>query len=90
MEDEFVKKLFSKPKDKPVFIVGQTVRVISNIDINMPRELDYWLNTKCKVLKIIPRGFCAREWCYELLHPNGQTCEFKLEELDLRYKQHSE
>lgn len=79
-------ELFSDPKTTPIFVVGQTVRVICRIDVNMPRELDHWLNTKCEVLRVIPRGFCCREWCYELKHPNGKTCEFKADELDLRYR----
>ena len=86
MEDGIIKKMFADPEVKPDFNVGQTVRVISRIDVNMPAELNYWLNSKCVVLRIIPRGFISREWCYELQHPNGQTCEFKSEELDLRYK----
>ncbi len=86
MKDEMLKKMLAAPESKPDFEEGQTVRVISRIDVNMPKELDYWLNEKCVVLRVIPRGFISREWCYELRHPNGSTCEFKLEELDLRYK----
>lgn len=86
MKSEIIKKMFSSPESKPDFVVGQTVRVISRIDVNMPSSLSYWLDTKCKVLRVIPRGFGNREWCYELLHPNGKICEFKLEELDLRYR----
>ena len=86
MSDELVKAMFSKPKLQPVFEIGQTVRVISRIDMNMPKDLDYWLNAKCKVLSIVPRGFGCREWCYELMHDNGRTCEFKASELDLRYR----
>ena len=86
MKDEILKKMLAAPESAPDFEVGQTVRVISRIDVNMPKELGYWLNTKCEVLRVMPRGFVNREWCYELRHPNGRTCEFKLEELDLRYK----
>ena len=86
MKDEMLKKMFAKPESAPDFVVGQTVRVISRIDVNMPSSLDYWLGTKCEVLRVIPRGLGNREWCYELRHPNGKICEFKREELDLRYK----
>lgn len=86
MQDEIVKAMFAAPESIPDFVVGQTVRVISRIDVNMPRELSYWLNTKCTVLQVVPRGFFNREWCYQLRHPNGQYCEFKACELDMRYK----
>ena len=86
MQDEILKHMFSAPESMPDFVVGQTVRVISRIDVNMPRELNYWLNAKCEVLAVIARGFFCREWCYKLRHPNGMTCEFKADELDLRYK----
>jgi len=84
--DEVLKEMFAHPKEQPAFEVGQTVRVISRIDVNMPADLNYWLNSKCVVLRVIPRGFVGREWCYELKHPNGAICEFKSEELDLRYR----
>ena len=90
MSDEIIKKMFEDPKSKPIFVIGQTVRVISKIDVNMPPELDHWLNAKCVVIGIKPRGFIYREWCYELRHPNGRKCEFKSEELDHRYKRRSE
>lgn len=90
MSNEVMKMMFSEPESTPAFIVGQMVRVISHIDVNMPKELDYWLDTKCEVLRVIPRGLIGREWCYELKHQNGHTCEFKLEELDLRYRQRKE
>jgi len=86
MSDELLRAMFKKPESAPDFIVGQKVRVISRIDVNMPRELSYWLNTVCEVLQVVPRGFISREWCYQLRHPNGETCEFKGSELDLRYK----
>jgi hypothetical protein len=86
MSEEFIKQLFAQPKSKPIFEVGQTVRVISRIDVNMPKELDHWLNSKCKVIGVVARGFISRDWSYELLHKNGRTCEFRKEELDLRYK----
>jgi hypothetical protein len=85
MED-VLKAILANPKENPVFEAGQTVRVISKIDVNMPASLNYWLNAKCEVLRAIPRGFVGREWCYELKHPNGAICEFKTEELDLRYR----
>ncbi len=77
-------ELFKDPDTTPAFVVGQTVRVISRIDVNMPMELDYWSDTECEVLEVVARGFCSREWCYKLLHPNGDTCEFKTDELDMR------
>ncbi|MCP4987126.1 MAG: hypothetical protein GY928_14095 [Colwellia sp.] len=86
MKNEIIKKMLAKPDGEPDFTVGQTVRVISRIDVNMPRSLNYWLGTKCEVLRVIPRGFGNRVWCYELRHTNGKTCEFTLDELDLRYK----
>lgn len=86
MNDEALKAMLANPKEKPLFEVGQTVRVISRIDVNMPSDLSYWLNTECEVLKVVPRGFIGREWCYELRHPTGNTCEFKAEELDMRYR----
>jgi len=89
MPKDILALLSAEPKTMPSFVVGQTVRVISKIDVNMPECLDYWLNMKCIVLKVIPRGLCCREWCYELKHPDGHICEFKLEELDLRYRSRS-
>ena len=86
MEDEIIKKMFKKPEDEPVFQIGQTVRVISYIEVNFPSSMGYWFNAKCKVLKIVPRGFFGRVWCYVLEHPDGHICEFKKEELDLRYR----
>lgn len=89
MNDDIIKQLFAHPKSEPEFVVGQTVRVISSITVNMPEELDYWLDTKCEILNVVPRGFFGREWCYELRHPNGRTCEFTRDELDLRYRRKS-
>jgi hypothetical protein len=86
VQDEIVKAMFAAPESIPDFVVGQTVRVISRIDVNMPRELDYWLNSKCEVIAVVARGFICRDWSYKLLHENGHTCEFRKEELDLRYK----
>jgi len=86
VKDDVLAKMFSPPKSEPVYVVGQTVRVISRIDVNMPQRLDYWLNSKCTVIGVVPRGFISREWCYLLRHENGNTCEFKAEELDSRYK----
>jgi hypothetical protein len=87
MTDDLIAKILSTaPKERPVFAIGQTVRVLSKIDVNFPKELDYWLNSKCKVVDIIPRGFIGRDWSYELIHENGKTCEFRKEELDLRYR----
>ena len=86
MNDAMVKELFAPPQSEPDFKVGQTVRVISRIDVDMPSQLDYWLDTKCEVLLVVARGFGCREWCYKLRHPNGRTCEFTLEELDLRFR----
>ena len=85
IEDQIAKQFCAAPKAKKSFSIGQTVRVIKYIECNMPSELDYWLDTECEVLAIIPRGFISREWAYEIRHPNGKRCEFKLEELDRRY-----
>lgn len=84
MNDSVLAMMCRTPEEPPVFKVGQTVRVVSRIDCNMPAELSYWLNSKCTVIKIIARGFVCREFCYELRHENGRTCEFKKSELDLR------
>lgn len=71
---------------EPIFKAGQTVRVLSRIDVNMPVELDYWLGEKCEVIKPVPRGLIRKEWAYLLQHPNGRTCEFMEYELDRRFK----
>lgn len=79
-------ELVKDPKEKPIFEVGQTVRVVSHIDVNFPENCYFWLDTKCEVLAVVPRGFFGREWCYRLKHPNGSVDEFKAEELDKRYR----
>ncbi len=85
IDQQIAKQFCQPPREGQLFSVGQTVRVIKYIECNMPSELDYWLNTECEVLKIVPRGFISREWAYELKHPNGKRCEFKIDELDRRY-----
>lgn len=70
----------------PRFMVGQTVRVLSGLDVNMPPELTHWLGAKCKVLRQIQSGLVHKSWAYLLEHPNGRTCEFKEDELDRRYR----
>jgi hypothetical protein len=86
MNDKVIKHMISaKPEGKPLFVVGQTVRVISNIEVNFPPSLNHWLNSKCIVLNVVTRGLISKEYVYELLHPNGRICEFKAEELDRRY-----
>lgn len=70
----------------PRFEVGQTVRILSGLDVNMPPELEHWLGAKCKVLQQIPSGLVHKNWAYLLEHPNGRTCEFKEDELDRRYR----
>ena len=86
MNDKVIQAMLEPITTKPIFKVGQTVRVISNIDVNMPKELDYWLGQKCELIKCIPRGLIRKEWAYLLKHPNGHTCEFMGHELDRRYK----
>jgi len=86
MTCEILKHMCSTPTGEQFFKVGQNVRVISRIDCNMPKELSHWLNSVCEVVRVIPRGLISREWSYELRHANGATCEFKVEELDLRYR----
>ena len=83
--DKISEQFCAKPKGKKSFSAGQSVRVIKHIECNMPAYLDYWLDTVCEVVNIIPRGFSNREWVYELRHPNGSLCEFKIDELDKRY-----
>lgn len=89
METDVLAELLKDPVERPLFVVGQTVRVISKIDVNFPKECHFWLNTECEVLAIVPRGFFGREWCYRLKHPNGSIDEFKPDELDGRYKRNT-
>ena len=71
----------------PDFILGQSVRVISQIDINFPRELSYWFNSKGIVVDMYITGLFSNTWRYDLIHPdNGNICTFEISELDLRSK----
>jgi len=70
---------------EPIFSIGQTVRVVSHIEINFPAELDYWLGAKCEVLSLTARGMFCPEWWYQLRHPNGEVCDFNAGDLDHRY-----
>lgn len=80
-----LKALLEPIKSKPLFQIGRTVRVLKRIDVNMPGELNYWLDTKCEVIQQVPRGLISKEWAYLLRHSNGHICEFLEHEIDKRY-----
>lgn len=84
--DKVMQAMMEPIKTEPVFQLGQTVRVILNIDVNFPSELDYWLNSKCEVIEQKAVGLVNKRWVYILRHPNGRTCEFSEDEIDGRYK----
>lgn len=73
--------------ESPLFNYGDYTRVISKIDINMPKDLSYWLNSKCVIVDIIKRGLLSPSYRYELYHlEKNKTCEFDANEIDLRFK----
>jgi hypothetical protein len=87
IENVIKKNIEDRKSMKPEFVLGQSVRVISNIDINFPNELNYWCNSKGIIVDMYISGLFSNTWRYDLIHPsNGNICTFELFELDLRSK----
>jgi hypothetical protein len=85
IENVIKKNLEKRKAMKPEFVLGQSVRVISNIYINFPNELDFWCDSKGIVVDMYISGLFSNTWRYDLIHPsNGNICTFELSELDLR------
>lgn len=82
---DLMNKQAAKPiETAPLFAVDQIVRVLSGV-VDDGQTPPHWAGARCRVLRRFVGGCISKRWVYVLEHPNGKTCEFMEDELDLRF-----